>query len=175
MSLVPRLIISIMLTFLIFVGYVKYFNVPPDRYLPPPMLYKNCTEKTQGVITDKHVAPYGEHLMEGSDDQYYVLYKFQGFRHERDAQGRLDTIPDPTWYTGAVRVQHVIFDGITAGEAVDVVFDPDNPNINGAPDSLTYWSKSTGWINPYLWYWLAMLAAVYIFQEILKAITKASE
>ena len=177
MSLIPRLVVCYTVALLSLIGLIRYQKWPPERYTPPPLLYQNATKQTRGVITGFEVKNLGDHLFEGSDTFYFEDYKFQPYVKTVDAEGDTIVHLSPTTYTGAVRIQNQVIEGMgpKVGDEVIVKYDPIDPDINGVPGTLGVWSKTTGYINPYAWYYVGVLVLGFVLQEIVRMITRTND
>ena len=185
MSRGPRIFIAIIVALIIAAVAIKKTNTPPEVYMPPPHLYQNATEHVHGYVTGFEVEGYDEHLLEGSADFYYFKYKFQPKRLKNVAysvvttEGKTPQSAAP-WYTGEVRMEQnpnspTQSDKFKIGQMIVVAYDPLDPNINGVPDSLGVWSKTTGYWNGYLWWYVAFAAVVFVIQELVRMATKTND
>lgn len=163
-------------------------KVKPEVYMPPPQLYQFATEKTTGYVTGFEVKGYGEHLLEGSQDFHYMMYKFQPKRikdityAENRTQGQVVQQGDAPWYTGEVRIEAMQIGGengsmagFKTGDQIHVMYDPNDPRVNGVPNTAGLWSKTTGYLNPYLWWYVAFIAVVFVIQEIIRIATRTND
>jgi hypothetical protein len=175
MPLVPRIIVCFLVALLGFIGLIHYEKWPAETYAPPPMLYQNATSTAYGDVTGTETKDLGDHLFEGSDTFYYMDYEFHPYIYTMDKHGYRRVSTSPTAYNGAVRVTFNDFNTVTKGTPVTVKYDPIDPNINGVPDTMGLWSKTTGYFNSYLWYYLGVLVVGFILQEIVRMITKTND
>jgi hypothetical protein len=60
------------------------------------------------------------------------------------------------------------YNKIKVGDPVTVRFDRADPTINGVIDTLGVYSATDGWLNCYLWYWIAVVVATVGLAELLK-------
>ena len=99
---------------------------------------------------------------------YYVDYQFTPnvalLQPDGTTKYEKSTVP----YTGSVLVDETTFRSATTGQDVVVKYDPYNPAINGVPNTLGVYSKTTGLMNPWLWYLIGFAALSVVFEEILK-------
>jgi hypothetical protein len=183
----PRFFIAFIITLIIAGIVIKYGKVKPEVYIPPPNLYQYAIEKVTGYVTGTETKTYGEHLLEGSEDFHYIIYKFQPRRMKdisyatNHTQGKVVQQGDAPWFTGEVRVDETDVDQngsgkrYKAGSEITVLYDPNDPRINGVPGTKGYWSKTTGYLNPYLWWYVAFAAVVFVIQEIIRIATRTND
>jgi hypothetical protein len=175
MAQVPRWLLSLVVAFLAFIGLVRYENWPAETYTPPPMLYQNATAKATGYITGNDVKYLSDHLLEGSDQFYYEKYEFSPHIHVVDKHGKTHVEISPTKYDGEVRIEDWGNTPPVAGSEIEVNYDPIDPHINGVPGTLGVWSKTTGYLNPYLWYYIGILVFAFVLQETIRILTRTND
>jgi hypothetical protein len=173
--MMPRVLLSFFVCLLVFFGILHYFKEPPEAYLPPPSLYNNATYQVIGYITGKETKDLGDHLLEGSDTFYYADYEFRPYVYVADKHGKPTISYDANWYTGAVRIDETTYRNIEKEQTVLVHFDPVDPNINGVKGTLGVWSRTTGYMNKYLWWYIGLIVATYLLQEAIRMLTKTND
>lgn len=173
-NLILRLVIGFILALICFGVTLNYLHVPPDKYLPAPILYSNATAKGVGVVTKAEDLGYGNHWWSGTGDEYYVDYAFQPTKTIQEPNGGVKKFWLPQWYTGSVRVDQTTYDNWNdmiqkePKPPIQVVYDPLNPAINGVQGSQGKYSRYAGWFGIWLLYFGGLLAVAIIFEEILK-------
>ena len=168
MNLAIRLAIGMALSAVLFLVAFHRLGIPPDKYLPPASSYKNVTAETHGSVMSTEEKGYGDHVWGGMQTNYYVDYQFTPnvalLQPDGTTKYEKSTVP----YTGSVLVDETTFRSATTGQDVVVKYDPYNPAINGVPNTLGVYSKTTGLMNPWLWYLIGFAALSVVFEEILK-------
>lgn len=173
-NLILRLVIGFVLALICFGVALKYMHVPPDKYLPAPMVYANATAKTIGVVTKTEDLGYGDHWWAGTGDQYFVDYAFQPVKTVNEPDGQVKKFWLPQWYTGSVRVSQPTYsawDGMiqkAPKPPIQIIYDPMNPAINGIQGTIGTYSRYAGWFGVWLIYLGGLLAVAIIFEEIMK-------
>ena len=173
-NLILRLVIGFILALVCFGVTLNFLHVPPDKYLPAPVVYTNATAKAVGVVTKTEDLGYGNHWWSGTGDEYYVDYAFQPIKTVDEPNGTVKKFWLPQWYNGSVRVDSATYntwDGLLKSEdkpPIQVIYDPMNPAINGVQGTQGVYSRYDGWFGIWLLYFAGLFAVAIIFGEIFK-------
>ncbi len=176
MSRPLRTIIAFIVAVIAFVVIIKVRNLPRESYYAPPALYQYATSQAYGKIIGTAEEGFSGHLLSGPSIFDYITYRFQ-------PPSQRVTLPDgtkmhvdyPEPYLGRVRVDTFTNGNYDVGKYVVVAYDPIDPKINGVPGTVGVWNTAAGYLNPYLWWYVGILAATFILQEIMRMVTRTND
>lgn len=174
LNLILRLVIGFILATICLGVVLNYMHIPPDKYLPAPLVYNNVTSKTVGLVTGTEDLGYGDHWWSGTDEEYYVDYTFQPVKKVKEPDGRVKEFIGPQWYRGSVRIDQLTYQNWNTElktqpkQPIQVVYDPLNPAVNGVLGTQGVYSRFDGFMGVWLLYFAGLIAVTIIFEEILK-------
>jgi hypothetical protein len=167
MNFVLRYAIGLAIAILIFMVIVRQTGMTPEMYMPPAKSFDQVTQKAVGTVTKVEERGYTDHIFSGMQNDYYVDYTFHAIQKITRPDGQVQVF-QPAAYIGSVMITEADYNKIKVGDPVTVRFDRADPTINGVIDTLGVYSATDGWLNCYLWYWIAVVVATVGLAELLK-------
>lgn len=169
MNAVLRLFIGLIVSTLIFFCVVHFANIPRDKYMPPSAVYDDITASTTGTVTATHERGYGDHWWAGVDYRWYVDYTFTPDVNQNQAGGAAKTVQSPSPISDEIQISESDYDKVyVVGGPITVHYDPDNPTINGVPNTIGHFSKGSGWLSGWLWWPIGFLVLAILIGEAMK-------
>jgi hypothetical protein len=173
-NLFIRIFIGLILASLLIGGVLHYLKVPNDKYFPPPMMFPYATAKAVGIVTKTEDLGYTDHWWAGMDEEYYVDYTFQPSTKVQEPNGKVKTFLGPGYYSNSVRISQTDYDDwnktlkTNPKPPIEVNYDPLNPSVNGVPNTLGLFGRSSGWLGIWIVYFIGLILVAILIGEALK-------
>lgn len=169
MNVMLRLFIGLVVSVLVFIGIVHFAHIPSDRFLPPSACYDDITKQATATVTSTHERGYSDHWWAGVDYRWYADYTFTPEVAQTGPGGTVTYVQgspvsdeiqiSDDWYKYLQNAQN---------NQITVSYDPFNPSINGVHGTVGRFSKSCGWLSPWLWYPIGVIVGMILIGEVLK-------